>query len=100
VNQGDSVNISVRNTDDKPHGFAIAAYGIDEEINPGIDLSNGAIQPTTTAIPTFTASIAGVFTFLCTDYCGPGHLEMTGSLVVLPKGNIGYSPKPPRDTAT
>ncbi len=93
VNQGDSVNISVRNTDDEPHGFAIAAYGIDEEINPGIDLANGAIQPTTTAIPTFTASIAGVFTFLCTDYCGAGHLEMTGTFVVLPTGNSGYKPQ-------
>jgi heme/copper-type cytochrome/quinol oxidase subunit 2 len=93
VNQGDSVSISIRNTDDMAHGFTIAAYGIDAAVNPGSALSNGTIPSLTTAIPTFTATNAGVFTFLCTVYCGPGHLDMTGSLVVLPKGNSGYNPE-------
>jgi heme/copper-type cytochrome/quinol oxidase subunit 2 len=92
VNQGDSVNVSLRNMDDMPHGFAIAAYDIDAAVNPGQDQSNGSIMPFTTSIQTFTASKAGVFRWLCTAPCGPGHFEMVGQLVVLPTQGNAYTP--------
>jgi heme/copper-type cytochrome/quinol oxidase subunit 2 len=94
VNQGDTVNVTVRNTDDMPHGFAIAAYGIDAAVNPGQDLPGGSIAPTDTVIQPFTASTPGIFSFLCTVYCGPGHSEMVGCLVVLPTRGSTYNPQP------
>jgi heme/copper-type cytochrome/quinol oxidase subunit 2 len=92
VNQGDTVNVSVRNTDDMSHGFAIAAYDLNIGINPGQDQPNGSITPVTTAIEPFTASKAGVFRWFCTSPCGPGHLEMVGQLVVLPTQGTVYNP--------
>jgi heme/copper-type cytochrome/quinol oxidase subunit 2 len=92
VNQGDTVNVSVRNTDDAPHGFAIAAYDMNVAINPGQDQPNGSITPYTTSVQPFTASKAGVFRWFCTDPCGPGHFEMVGQLVVLPTQNTVYNP--------
>ncbi len=94
VNQGDTVNLTVRNTDDMPHGFALAAYGIDAAVQPGQDLSDGTIAPEDTSIQPFIASTAGVFRFLCTVPCGPGHWEMEGSLIVLPTGGSQYTPDP------
>jgi heme/copper-type cytochrome/quinol oxidase subunit 2 len=92
VNQGDTVNVSIRNTDDMPHGFAIAAYDINTAINPGQDQPNGSITPLTTSVQSFTASKAGVFRWLCTTPCGPGHFEMVGQLVVLPTQGSVYTP--------
>jgi heme/copper-type cytochrome/quinol oxidase subunit 2 len=92
VNQGDTVNVSVRNTDDAPHGFAIAAYDMNVAINPGQDQPNGSITPYTTSVQPFTASKAGVFRWFCTTPCGPGHFEMVGQLVVLPTQNTVFNP--------
>jgi heme/copper-type cytochrome/quinol oxidase subunit 2 len=92
VNMGDNVTFNVRNMDDMPHGFAIASFGINVAINPATDMPNGTINPVTTKVPTFTANIPGVYTFICTVYCGPGHIEMVGTLVVLPKAGIQYEP--------
>jgi heme/copper-type cytochrome/quinol oxidase subunit 2 len=92
VNQGDTVNVSIRNTDDMPHGFAIAAYDINVAVNPGQDQPNGSITPFTTLVQPFTASKAGVFRWLCTTPCGPGHFEMVGQLVVLPTQGSAYTP--------
>jgi heme/copper-type cytochrome/quinol oxidase subunit 2 len=92
VNQGDTVNVSMRNTDDMSHGFAIAAYDMNVGVNPGQDLPNGSIAPVTTSVQPFTASKAGVFRFLCTSPCGPGHFEMVGQLVVLPTRGAAYTP--------
>ncbi len=92
VNQGDTVNVTVRNTDDMPHGFAIAAYNITSGIDPGQDQPNGTILPVTTSIDSFVASNAGIFRFLCTSPCGPGHFEMVGQLVVLPTLGNAYTP--------
>jgi heme/copper-type cytochrome/quinol oxidase subunit 2 len=92
VNQGDTVDVSVRNTDDMPHGFAIAAYDMNVAINPGQDQPNGSITPVTTSVQPFTASKAGVFRWFCTTPCGPGHFEMVGQLVVLPTQTTVYNP--------
>jgi nitrosocyanin len=35
VNKGDRVELTVRNTTDRPHGFSIEGYGIREEVAPG-----------------------------------------------------------------
>jgi heme/copper-type cytochrome/quinol oxidase subunit 2 len=94
VNQGDKVNITVRNTDDMPHGFAVPAFGINQAVQPAEDLPDGSVQPVETRIPVFTADSAGVFEFLCTVPCGPGHIEMVGTIVVLPKGGEAYNPTP------
>jgi heme/copper-type cytochrome/quinol oxidase subunit 2 len=92
VNEGDSVNITVRNTDDMPHGFAVPAFGVNQAVQPAEDLPNGTVLPVETRIPIFTANTAGVFEFLCTVYCGPGHYEMVGTIVVLPRGGEPYNP--------
>ena len=92
VNQGDTVNVSVRNTDDMSHGFAIAAYDLNVAINPGQDQTNGSITPYTTSLQPFTASKPGVFRWFCTSPCGPGHFEMFGQLVVLPTQGTVYNP--------
>jgi heme/copper-type cytochrome/quinol oxidase subunit 2 len=92
VNQGDTVNVSVRNTDDMSHGFAIAAYDLNVAINPGQDQPNGSITPFTTSVQPFTASKPGVFRWFCTTPCGPGHFEMFGQLVVLPTQGTVYNP--------
>jgi heme/copper-type cytochrome/quinol oxidase subunit 2 len=94
VNQGDNVSITVRNTDDMPHGFAVPAFGINQAVQPAEDLPNDTVLPVETRIPVFTANAAGVFEFLCTVPCGPGHIEMVGTIVVLPKGGEPYNPTP------
>ncbi len=95
VNQGDTVNITFRNTDDMAHGFALAIYGLTATLNSGKAQDNGSIIPVDTNIQPFTATTPGVFSFHCTIPCGPGHLEMVGSLVVLPtKNGNGYNPVP------
>jgi len=92
VNQGDNVSLAVRNLDTAPHGFAMAAYGIDAAVNPAQELANGTLTPSVTEVPTFIASSPGIFKFLCTVPCGPGHREMVGAMTVLPKGASGYRP--------
>jgi hypothetical protein len=94
VNQDDNVSIGIRSLDDHPHGLAIPAYNIDTAISPIQQSSNGTTIPSTTNVPTFTASTPGIFRFACTVYCGASHFEMVGSLVVLPKGNTQYNPQP------
>ena len=94
VNQGDKVSINVRSMDTSPHGFAIAAYGIDAAVNPAQQLDNGTLVPTTTSMPNFIASTSGIYIFLCTVPCGAGHQEMVGTLVVLSRGGSQYSPVP------
>jgi heme/copper-type cytochrome/quinol oxidase subunit 2 len=94
VNQGDSVYISVRNLDEMPHGFGLPGYGINAAVRPAQSLANGTIAPVTSDVPTFTAAMPGIFQFMCTVPCGPGHFEMTGVLVVLPRDNARYSPVP------
>jgi len=72
VLKGDTVHILLNNTDEMDHGFAIDAYGI-----------NQVVHGQTTITIDFLADKAGVFTFYCTFPCGPGHLQMTGQLIVL-----------------
>ena len=52
-------------------GFNLAEFNLRADIVPG----------RVTTVP-FTADKAGTFTFLCDVYCGSGHEDMSGTLVV------------------
>lgn len=58
---------------DRKHGFSIPDLGIDESIEPG-KVTRVRIVP----------AKAGRFAFHCDIFCGSGHEEMAGELVVTP----------------
>ena len=70
VSKGDKVRLIVTSMD-VPHGIAIREYGINKQLNPG--------EPVTIE---FTADKAGTFTAYCTVFCGSGHSNMKGKLIV------------------
>ena len=74
VVQGKPVRIVV-SSGDGFHGFGIKAFDISEEIARG-----------ETVTIEFTPDVAGEFPILCTEYCGEGHEEMKGMLVVKTQG--------------
>lgn len=73
VSKGDLVVIHL-STGDVPHGFAIEGYPNvgPYEVVPGEGITFS-----------FTADHAGSFTFYCTVFCGPGHPNHKGMLIVL-----------------
>ncbi|MFH1095455.1 MAG: cupredoxin domain-containing protein [Candidatus Micrarchaeota archaeon] len=70
VNKGDRVRLTLQNVDGA-HGLSISEYGVN--LQPGSGQSQTA---------EFVADKAGTFNFACTVYCGSGHLDMSGKLVV------------------
>lgn len=70
VNQGDKVKLNLTSVD-VPHSLAINEFGINQFIKPG-----------ETAVVEFTADKLGEFTFYCNVFCGQGHQEQTGRLIV------------------
>ncbi len=70
VRQGDNVKIKVKSVD-VAHGFALPEYGLDQELEPGKEVT-----------VEFIASKKGEFTFFCSVLCGQGHRDMKGKLVV------------------
>ena len=70
VNKGDKVRLIVTSAD-VPHGISIREYGINEQLNPG--------KPVTIE---FTADKEGTFTAFCSIFCGSGHSNMKGKLIV------------------
>lgn len=70
VKKGDTVEITLTSTDVE-HGLRIPAFNIDEQIAPGA-----------TKTFSFVADQAGEFPFTCSVYCGSGHGDMDGLLVV------------------
>ena len=70
VKEGDKVKLII-NSLDVPHGFAIDELGIKEDIEVG--------KPKTIE---FTATKKGTFRFYCSLFCGTGHKEMGGQLIV------------------
>ena len=58
---------------DGVHGLEIKKFKVKKEIPRG----------TTPVIIEFTANEAGEFPILCSEYCGDGHEDMQGQLVVL-----------------
>lgn len=70
VKKGDAVKLSITSID-VAHGFGLNDFGIKERLEPG----------KTTNIE-FVADKTGTFTFFCSVFCGDGHGEMTGTLIV------------------
>jgi nitrosocyanin len=54
VNQGDAVELTLINKLDEPHGFQIAAFGIEE-----------VVQPKAQTTVKFTATKPGIIPFIC-----------------------------------
>jgi nitrous-oxide reductase len=78
VNEGDKVVIHLTNmerAEDQTHGFTVSKYNV-----------HGSFEPGETASIHFTADTPGVFPYYCTEFCSALHLEMTGYLLVKPKG--------------
>ena len=75
VAQGDNVRLRLHSTD-RLHAFAIKAFRVKALIPNGGE----------TVTVAFIADQAGTFAFTCSEYCGTGHSQMTGKLVVQPTG--------------
>jgi cytochrome c oxidase subunit 2 len=70
VRQGEPVRLVVTSVD-VDHGIAIKEFGVEKEVKKGA-----------TEVIEFTADKAGKFKIICSVYCGDGHPEMTGELIV------------------
>jgi cytochrome c oxidase subunit 2 len=81
VTEGDAVRLTLRSTD-TTHGFGIKELKVEAVIPKGG-------EPVTVE---FVADQAGTFEFFCTEYCGAGHRNMRGTLVVGPRS---AHPSPP-----
>jgi cytochrome c oxidase subunit 2 len=81
VFEGDTVRLLVRSADG-PHGVEIKAFKVKKAV-PRAKLGD---SPVTIE---FVAAAAGEYPILCSEYCGSGHKDMTGALVVRakPKGD-------------
>jgi nitrous-oxide reductase len=78
VNEGDDVTLhltSLETADDQTHGFTIDMYNVNLSMEPGKHEN-----------VSFKADMPGVYPFYCTEFCSALHLEMTGYLLVKPKG--------------
>lgn len=81
VVEGDTVRLLVRSAD-APHGLEIKAF----RVNKAVPRAKPGDSPVTIE---FVAKSAGEYPILCSEECGKGHKQMTGTLVVRakPKGD-------------
>ena len=81
VTEGDHVRLLVRSADG-PHGVEIKQF----KVKKAVPRAKPGDAPVTIE---FTASTAGEFPILCSEYCGKGHEDMKGTLIVRanPKGD-------------
>jgi cytochrome c oxidase subunit 2 len=81
VVEGDRVRLLVRSADG-PHGVEIKAF----KVKKAVPRAKPGDSPVTIE---FVATAAGEYPILCSEYCGEGHEDMKGSLVVRakPKGD-------------
>lgn len=70
VNKGDTVVINVKSRDVE-HGISIPEFNVNENFFPGEEKK---IR--------FVADKRGTFSFYCSIYCGSGHGNMKGQLIV------------------
>ena len=70
VSKGDIVKLKIKSVDVE-HGFKLPDFGVDANLQPGQEVT-----------VEFTADKAGTFTFSCNVFCGSGHSEMEGTLIV------------------
>ena len=81
VTEGDRVRLVVRSADG-PHGVEIKAFKVKKAV-PRAKPDDAPI------IIEFVAASAGEFPILCSEYCGKGHEDMKGTLVVKAKAKGG-----------
>ena len=81
VIEGDTVRLLVRSADG-PHGVEIKAF----KVKKAVPRAKEGDSPVTIE---FVAAAAGEYPILCSEYCGNGHKDMTGTLIVRakPKGD-------------
>ena len=81
VVEGDTVRLLVRSADG-PHGVEIKAF----KVKKAVPRAKPGDSPVTIE---FVAATAGEYPILCSEYCGNGHKDMTGMLIVRakPKGD-------------
>jgi len=72
IKRGEHVVLELTSLDRK-HGFKLPEFGIRADVPPGA-----------TARVEVTAEKAGRFPFACDVFCGDGHEDMTGTLIVDP----------------
>ena len=77
VTQGDRVRLLVRSADG-PHGVEIKTF----KVKKAVPRAKPGDEP---VVIEFVASEVGKFPILCSEYCGNGHKDMTGTLVVVAK---------------
>lgn len=70
LKRGEPVVLEFRTTDRK-HGFKLGALDLHADVNPG-----------EVARIAFTPDKVGRFVFACDNFCGSGHEEMDGTLVI------------------
>lgn len=70
VNQGDTVKLTIKSTD-VDHGFALPDFNVKVDLKPN--------QEQTVE---FVADKKGEFSFFCNVFCGEGHRNMKGKLIV------------------
>ena len=63
--------VLVVSSQDRKHGFNLRAFGIRADV-----------EPRKTAQIRFTPDKTGKFTFSCDVFCGEGHEDMTGTVIV------------------
>ncbi len=63
--------VFVLSSQDRKHGFNLRAFGIRADVNPG-----------ETVRVRFAPNKTGKFTFSCDVFCGEGHEDMAGTIVV------------------
>ncbi len=70
LKKGEPVAFEI-SSEDREHGFNLRAFGVRTNVSPG---KVSRIR--------FTPDKTGKFTFSCDVFCGDGHEEMTGTVIV------------------
>jgi cytochrome c oxidase subunit 2 len=85
VQKGSRVRLVVTSAD-VDHGLAISEFGIDRKVKKGA-----------TEIIEFSPDRSGKFTISCSVFCGDGHPEMTGELLVTDANPSSQNRRPSSD---
>ncbi|TAL58442.1 MAG: hypothetical protein EPN86_00110 [Nanoarchaeota archaeon] len=70
VKEGDKINLTIKSVDVN-HGFSIPGLGINEQLTPNEE-----------KIIWIEAGKKGEYNFFCSVFCGAGHSQMKGKIIV------------------
>lgn len=70
VKKGDRVKLAIKSLD-VSHGFALSAFNVNQNLEPGQEVT-----------VEFVADKTGSFSFFCSVFCGSGHGGMRGTIIV------------------